>query len=347
MLAVVVALLAQVHPSLVINMDQTGVHLIPAASWTYEKQGSAAVAVVGAEDKRQITACLGSSLYGDLLPLQLIFAGKTARVLPPETASSKAARVQLTFSDNHWSSLATMQQWVTELLLPYAQRCIQQHELNSNAHMLLVLDCWAVHKSEEFRFWLRTQHPRIHLVFVPANCTSKLQVADVTLQRPFKATIRRCFEQWAAEEMRKQIAAGDIVGFRDVFGMATLKPLVLRWCTDSWQELQQRKDVVAQGWYKCVLALYDVCESAKRIAALAAVAKQELDTSVVPEAEEESPPESDTESSHDSDSEADELDTALPRAEPERRSTRARSRPASHGYCLDSSQIALTEDSEA
>lgn len=148
---------------------------------------------------------------------------KTARVLPEETAASKAARVHLTFSDNHWSSLTTMQQWVTKLLLPYAERCIQRFELNSNAHILLVLDCWAVHKSEEFRRWLRTQHPRIHLVFVPANCTSKLQVADVTLQRPFKATIRRCFEQWAAEEMRKQIASNEIVGFGGVFKMATLE----------------------------------------------------------------------------------------------------------------------------
>lgn len=325
-------------------MDQTGVHLVPASSWTYEKQGSSAVAVVGAEDKRQITACLGSSLHGDLLPLQLIFAGKTARVLPEETAASKAARVQLAFSGNHWSTLGTMQQWVGGLLLPYAERCIQQHGLNSNAHILLVLDCWAVHKSEEFRFWLRSHHPRIHLVFVPANCTSKLQVADVTLQRPFKATIRRCFEQWAAEEMRKQIIADEIVGFRSAFGMATLKPLVLGWCTDSWQELQQRKDIVAQGWYKCVLSLYDVCEPAKRVAALAAVAKQELGTAAVPEAEEGEPADSD--SNDESDLETDELDTAQPRAEPERRSTRARNRPTPHGYVLDSSMIAMSEDSE-
>lgn len=73
-----------VHPSLV-NMDQTGVHLVPTSNWTYQARGSKSVAVVGAEDKRQITACIASSLEGDLLPLQLIFQGKTPRSLPHVT----------------------------------------------------------------------------------------------------------------------------------------------------------------------------------------------------------------------------------------------------------------------
>jgi len=63
---------SSVHASLVINLDQTGVLLVPAATYTYEQQGAATVAVSGAEDKRQITAVLASSLAGDFLPLQLI-----------------------------------------------------------------------------------------------------------------------------------------------------------------------------------------------------------------------------------------------------------------------------------
>ena len=53
--------LHKVHPSLVINMDQTGVHLVSTSSWTYEMVGSSDVAVIGAEDKRQITACVAAS----------------------------------------------------------------------------------------------------------------------------------------------------------------------------------------------------------------------------------------------------------------------------------------------
>ena len=136
----------QIHPSLVINMDQTGVHLVSASKHTYEMVSAADVAVVGAEDKRQITACVAASLRGDLLPLQLIFQGKTARCQPVSTLASTAARVDITCSDNHWSTQATMQRWITNVLLPHSERMIRTHDLNVNPHILLQLDCWTLYR---------------------------------------------------------------------------------------------------------------------------------------------------------------------------------------------------------
>lgn len=334
----------QIHPSLVINMDQTGVHLVPASSWTYERLGSSAVATVGADDKRQITACLASSLYGDLLPLQLIFEGKTDRSLPNATEASKAVHVHITRSENHWSSQQTMRDWIVKVLLPYTARCIQTHSLRTDSKVLLVLDVWAVHKSEEFRRFLRTEHPHVHLVFVPANCTSKLQVADVALQRPFKSAIRRGFERWAAQQLQQQLREHRVVGLGDAFRMSSIKPKVLQWCVDSWCELQNRKDVVAQGWYSCCTALYDVHDPLKRAAALAEVARRELDDVFVPDAEEAVG--GDAESEHESDDEKDELDTSQAVTQGERRSARERTQARPAGFMINSQQIAMTEDSE-
>jgi len=345
----------QVHPSLIVNMDQTGQNLVPAAAWTYEIAGAAAVGVVGAEDKRQITACIASSLSGELLPLQLVFQGKTRRCLPTVTASSIAARVHITNSQNHWSTQETMRDWITEVLLPYAERCITTHELPSDAKIILVLDVWAVHKSEEFRRFLRTHHPRIHLVFVPANCTSKLQVADVALQRPFKSSVKRSFDAWASEQLHEQISSGVVVGLREKFRMGVIKPLLLQWCIDSWQQLKDRKQIILGGWSRCCTQLYDVHSPEKRIAAVTEVALHELDDAFVPE-EEEDVEESDTEDvelelepEHESsDSERDELDLTRPVTEGARRSTRQRTQtPAAAGsYMLDSQALAMTEDSD-
>jgi len=338
-----------VHASLVVNLDQTGVHLVPASFWTYDTAGSSSVAVVGAEDKRQITAVVASSLYGDLLPLQLIFQGKTERSHPPTTPSSKSARVHVTHSPNHWSSVETMQQWVDNLLIPYRERCVRQFELRADAAVILVLDVWAVHTSEEFRMYLRQKHPRIHLVYVPANCTSKLQVADVTLQRPFKAHIRELFNSWAASQIKEQIAAGPekVVGFAGCFGMAKLKPLVLQWCIDSWQRLSDEKSYVAQGWYKCCISLFDVNDPQKRKMALASVARKELDPHNVPDEAEGDPRDSDVEESdHESNDEEDELDTSKTTNFGERRSSRPRAPRQRFGGGVNPLQIALTEDSE-
>ena len=326
-----------VHPSLIINADQTGAKLVPSSAWTYEKCNSSSVAVIGADDKRQITACLASALNGELLPLQLIFQGKTERSVPAKTAASIASMCHVTFSENHWSTQTTMKQYISEIIMPYAEACIRTHRLHADAHIILLLDVWSVHKSEEFRMFLRMQHPRIHLVFVPANCTSKLQVADVSLQRPFKHSITRRFNEWAVRQIKEQIAAGSAVGVSELLKMSTLKPLALQWCIESWSVLKERRDLIVDAWQKCCLSLFNVMDPAKRIKAVAAVARQELEHTHVPAADEVEQDESESEyeenSEDDMSSEHDVLDVSQPRQFGSRQSQRRRTQAEKATLC--------------
>ncbi len=45
----------EIPPELILNWDQTGIHLVPAAAWTMDQIGSKRVEV-GVNDKKQITA---------------------------------------------------------------------------------------------------------------------------------------------------------------------------------------------------------------------------------------------------------------------------------------------------
>ena len=227
--------------------------------------------------------------------------------------------------------------------MPHAERCIQQHRLHADAKIILVLDVWAVHKSEEFRLFLRMQHPRIHLVFVPANCTSKLQVADVALQRPLKHGITSRFNEWAAQQIKLQIQKENIVGLNESFKMGTIKPLVLQWCVESWSALKDRKQLILDGWHKCCTSLFNVMDPMKRTEAVSAVARRELEQAHVPDEEEGYEEESDSEEMEEDE---DELDVSKERTFGERKSDRARTQAATYGFQLDSSAIALTEDSE-
>jgi len=315
-------------------MDQTGVHLVSASKHTYEMVSAADVAVMGAEDKRQITACIAASLRGDMLPLQLIFQGKTARCLPSATAASIAARVDITHSDNHWSTQETMRGWIERVLMPYSERMIEAHQLPGNAHMLLLLDAWSVHRSEEFRAWLAREHPRIHLVYVPSNCTSKLQLADVALQRPFKSCITQSFSEWAAAAIAAQIRVGEIKGIADQLGMKTLKPLVLQWCIDSWQGLRERKQLITDGWEQSCCKLFDVNSEHRRRDAVELLALKKLVLDVLPDGTE---PDGDG-YAEESDSEDDELDTSKPRIYG-RQSGRMRKQTQHSGYMVDSGRV--------
>ena len=149
------------------------------------------------------------------------------------------------------------------------------------------------------------------------------------------------------------MAAGAVVGLKEHFGMPVLKPLLLQWCVESWKELQQRKDIIAEGWYKCVVSLYDVHDPNKRVEAMREVSEQALDPVPEPEGEEfaadEEEQDEDEEVACSTDEERDVLDLTLPVAQGSRRSTRARNSPAAAAgsYLINSQQIALTEDSEA
>lgn len=72
----------EIPPELILNWDQTGIHLVPVSGWTMDVVGAKRVEISGANDKRQITALFCGSFTGDFLPIQLIYQGKTSRCHP-------------------------------------------------------------------------------------------------------------------------------------------------------------------------------------------------------------------------------------------------------------------------
>ncbi|GAQ88167.1 hypothetical protein KFL_004060010 [Klebsormidium nitens] len=200
-----------IPPELVVNSDQTGVHLRPSSDLTYEQKNVKEVKILGKEDKRQITCVVSSSAGGEVLPLQCVFEGKTSAVEPQgvEATIAKAKGFDLTHSANHWSNQETSMWFVERVLVPWhAKKCA---ELGRNAlvqKMIWLVDCWKVHKSAEFLGNMAERFPLVKVLFVPANCTGKLQPADVVLQRPFKHRFRQQFNSWQAAEVAAQIEGG-------------------------------------------------------------------------------------------------------------------------------------------
>lgn len=53
---------------------------------------------------------------------------------------------------------------------PYVAKIVEQDGLPADQKSILLLDCYPVHTSEEFRSYVRSRHPNVFLVYVPANC---------------------------------------------------------------------------------------------------------------------------------------------------------------------------------
>ena len=91
----------------------------------------------------------------------------------------------------------------------------RQHEARCKASGLDLAKCksivhfdaYPVHISEKFRNWVK-EFPFLILIYVPTNCSSKMQVADVALNRPLKADHTHRHMRFSATACREQLAAG-------------------------------------------------------------------------------------------------------------------------------------------
>jgi hypothetical protein len=346
-IAALISMHDNIHKALIVNLDQTGVELVPASNTTYDKKGKKSIAIVGQDDKRQITAVVASSPIGVLLPLQLIFGGKTDRCHPPIPDHIKQSGFHITHSDNHWSNQQTMKQYVEHIINPYYKQQIRKYSLPSTSKLILQLDCWSVHKSAEFISYIKSQHKHIHLVFIPPNCTSKLQVADVVLQRPFKWGVKKRFNEWLANIIEEQIEnEEEKIQINPHLRMSSLKPLLLEWVYQSWSTLGSEPELIMKAWNKCLSETLkvDPFDEAVQKQSVLECAKGQLTAFDFKYEKEEEEKELDWESEEE---EEDELDLMKQITIGTRRSGRQRKEAARKGYCIDTSLVEIESEDEA
>ena len=60
-------MMEEIPPELVLNWDQTRINLVPCSTWTMDQCGVKRVEMVGASDKRQITAIFCGTILGGFL----------------------------------------------------------------------------------------------------------------------------------------------------------------------------------------------------------------------------------------------------------------------------------------
>ena len=115
-----------------------------------------------------------------------------------------------------------------------------------------------VHISAEFRAYMKDNHPNIIVLYIPPNCTGKLQPQDVVVQKPFKAGIEASFRQYQTQQFLK---TQDLEGDENTaarkkltdFRMSVIKPMTPDWIYAGWLSVARRPEMVRRGWAKCML----------------------------------------------------------------------------------------------
>ena len=196
------------------NTDQTGVQYSPGGITTWAPIGSKQVEVVGKDERRSFTLVVGISMSGEVLPFQVVYTGKTPASLPTSSAPNYIrATEELKFrfessgNDTYWSTVKTMQSYVTNILVPYFESHCQRLGL-PNQLCIWQIDAWSVHRSLEFRTWMWKHYPWIQIHYIPANCTSLFQPCDVGIQWVLKLAIRWTALKDIVDDTMEQLQSG-------------------------------------------------------------------------------------------------------------------------------------------
>ena len=153
-----------IPPELVINLDETGLPIVPVSQWTFADKGSKQIPVTGLDDKRQITGLLACSLSGELLPPQMIYQGTTDRCHPH---FSFPPGWDIFHSSTHWSTHTTMVRYVEKILQPYCAQKKKELALSVEQKCLVVMDVYKAHRTPDVLQVLEANG--FLLSFVPAN----------------------------------------------------------------------------------------------------------------------------------------------------------------------------------
>ena len=244
-----------IHASLYVNSDQTQVVYAPGNRLTYNPTGAKQVAVVGIEEKRAFTLMVSVAADGTILPFQAIYRGSTKISLPsaasPHYKDAMAAGFLLEFSGTktYWSNHKTMHTFVDNILAPYFAHRKIELGLPPEQKSLWQIDVWSVHRSEEFRGWMRTNHPNIILDFVPGGCTGVHQPCDVGIQRPLKLSIRRSYHEDIVSEFVGQLNDGKtFLQINDSIGV--LRDRSVGWMWNAFMVLKN-KELVKKVCPRC------------------------------------------------------------------------------------------------
>ena len=152
---------------------------------------------------------------------QLIFHGKTSRSLP---TCEIPANIKVTVSENHWSTLATMDEVMGDI----------DHIMNpagTREPWLLLLDVCPIHVSKQYRSMVRDRYEHVRLAFVPPGTTCVAQPLDVGMMRLFKSGLREA----AAADMSRMLLDAVVDNQPDLH--KTMKNALLKRKIVGWIEV--------------------------------------------------------------------------------------------------------------
>ena len=176
---------------LVINADQTPSKFVATDNITIAAKGQKHISRTGSSDIRSITLTVCESLDGKSLPFQLIYKGKTQRLLPTVDFPDGFC---LLYNGKYWSNEKEIVRLIEEILVTYIKKFKEEKGLPNDQKSLLISDAFKAQSAANVSDVL-SKH-RIDSVMVPKNMAHLLQPLDLITKARLKKIEKRAFSKY-------------------------------------------------------------------------------------------------------------------------------------------------------
>ncbi len=129
----------------------------------------------------------------------------------------------------------------------YVTKKRQELKLSLDHHALVLYDKFKGHAMYTSNFGAPTGN-NFDIVFVPANCTDRLQPLDVSVNKAAKNFMHEQFQHWYAEQIMQQTKSGTSLRKPVDLKLSIVKPLTARWFVQLEDYLKSCPDIIKNGF---------------------------------------------------------------------------------------------------
>ena len=193
------------------NVDETPLWLEMPGSSTLEHAGAKEVSVSTTGQEKRYTVILTALADGTKLHIFVLLHGVRP---PPQQDVPPGVVIYMCGTGKSW---ANEDSTVVYLNLIWGR--------NNSERRLKVWNTFRSHTTEKIKKLVRGEF-NTDLVLIPGGCTSKLQPADVSWNKPFKQQFQNSYDEWMFYGEKTYTAAGNM--------RAPITKLLLGWIKNAW-----------------------------------------------------------------------------------------------------------------
>ena len=210
------------------NMDETPVWLEMPGKSTLDTIGMKEIRMGSTgHEKQKITVTL--SAYADGTKMAPLVHLPGSRPLPKKDIPSGIVVYMCGSGKKSWADEESIKFWLQKL---WGQ--------NNTQRRFLVWDSFRGHLTPSVKKILNQKY-NSDMCVIPGGCTSRLQPADVSWNRPFKAKIAELYDEW--------LFTGPIDTTKSGNRRAPSKPLLLQWIKIAWGIISP--EIIIKSFKKC------------------------------------------------------------------------------------------------